>query len=130
MLALYHLLKNILYEIGNLVIGQNSFKSNFNNTHIKTHAEIDALKKMKNAQFLKKNKKVDLISICIKNQKIHNGFPCKHCILQLKKSNININNVYYTTNDGIKCIKFSELVTSPKIYTSSGWRHLVQVNVQ
>jgi len=124
-LHLYHHRQNILYEVNsNTIIGKNSFKSNFNNTHIKTHAEIDALKKIKKLYCSKKmkNKKVDLVSICIKNQKMHNAFPCKHCILQLSNSNININNVYYSTSDGIiKCVKFSKLDNS---YTSSGWRNI------
>ena len=123
--ALYHLLKNILYEATNIVSGENSFKSNFNNTHIKMHAEIDALKKIKKLYFSKKLKKkeVDLVSICIKRGKIHNGLPCKHCILQLIKSGVNINNVYYSTSNSIECIKFAKLVKS-NTYTSSGWKNI------
>lgn len=44
------------------------------------------------------------------NNNLFNSKPCYHCMLKLMKSNnVKINNVFYSIDDGIVCVKFDEL---------------------
>lgn len=122
--ALYHIQK------GKIIMGENSNKSCFGNRNIKTHAEIDALKKMESlirCKKIKNNKKMDLIVIRVrKNGDLAESAPCKHCTIQLTLNKmISINNLYYSRNDGsITCIKFNEWSKNNPKHVSKGHRVL------
>lgn len=55
---------------------------------------------------------------------INNAEPCHHCMLQLKRATyVNIKNVYYSTKSGgIICKKFDDMVRTPTVFVSSGYR--------
>jgi hypothetical protein len=97
----------IFYEVG-----FNSGRSLYNNKYLKTHAEISALHKYTEKLKIKKvkNKKVDLVVLRVDSNNIFkDSRPCYHCMESLKKSNININKLYFSVSNGtIECVNFKE----------------------
>ena len=86
-----------------------------------THAEVDVIEKVKNYKNLPKE--VDLVVIRLsKTGELGESKPCFHCLDTMKKSKINIKNVYYSTASK-KIIKqsFTELIHSDS-YISLGQR--------
>lgn len=109
------------------MVGENSDKSLFGNSKIKTHAEIDALKKLLKLIKFKKIKKpcMDLLVLRVnKNLSLGESAPCYHCTQMLSKcTNITIDKLYYSCNGGsICCIKFSDWVINGTDHVSKGWR--------
>lgn len=96
---------------------------------ISTHAEVDALRKLK--YYCKRysaNKRLhfDLLVIRVtKTGKLSMARPCYHCIQQLMQASfVNIQQVYYTDTDGVlQREKFADMLHSKKTYVSSGYRH-------
>ena len=118
------------------ILGKSKAVYAYNNIPISTHAEIDALKKIKN-EFSRTGKIQDLDLLVIRISKhgyLSNSKPCYHCIKQLELAYyVKIKNVYYSeTNGKIKHITFNNLVNSiyTKEYTfiSSGYR--MRMNLQ
>jgi hypothetical protein len=105
-----------------------------NNTHEfrhipSTHAEMEAMVRL--FRFMKrrgidKNTSFDLTVIRFsKNGTLGESRPCHHCITFLESSKLNINRVYYSTEDGIIVNeKFSDMVATKfdKAYISSGMK--------
>jgi len=102
------------------------------NVNIKTHAEIDALEKIKNMIRCKKIKKTTMNLFVIrinKEGKLCNSAPCYHCTnTLLKEKDIKINKLYYSTaNECISCIKFNDWIQNDEIHISSGWKWLKKI---
>ena len=89
-----------------------------------THAEIDAIEKIKNKK--NKPKKVDLLVIRLtKSGLLAESRPCYHCLHFMERSNINIKNIYYSTSNGtIAREKLFEMRSSSITCISSGMRNL------
>ena len=126
----------VLYTVGNgkAVIGENSDKSLYSNSKIKTHAEMDALNKIKNLLRCKKIKKnkMDLIVLRInKSGQLCESAPCFHCTKELSSNNIvQIDKLYFSRSDGtITCIKFSEWIKNGTSHVSKGWKWLQRNNL-
>ena len=89
-----------------------------------THAEIDAIEKIKH----KKNnpKKVDLLVIRLtKSGLLAESRPCYHCLCFMERSSINIKYVYYSTSNGtIAKERLFEMKSSSITCISSGMRNL------
>lgn len=111
-----------------MIIGMNSSEYAYSWIPISTHAEIDALQKLKNFYSRTKQRhsmKMNLLVVRIsKTGKLNNACPCHHCMLQLIRANfVNIKNLYYSTSDGvIVCKKFNDMRDSPPTFISSGYR--------
>jgi hypothetical protein len=100
------------------IIGFNSDKSQFGNSFIKTHAEIDAVQKIRyymKCKIIKRNK-MDLIVLRLnKYGKLCQSAPCYHCtcFLNSKKTKqlVKINKIYYSNqNETITAINFNDWV--------------------
>ena len=110
-----------------IIIGENSAQYAYSWIPISTHAEIDALQKLR-SEFIRGKRrpfKMDLMVVRLsKTGKINNAEPCHHCMQQLKRASyVNIKNVYYSTeNNGIVCKKFDDMIRSPTFFISSGYR--------
>lgn len=116
---------NGCYNINKIKIGNNSNRIRYNNTKIKTHAEINALDKL-NLHSKKTCTSVDLIVIRInKNHCLCESAPCYHCTRELnKKSYVNIKKIYYSLSDGtIKCVNFSDWINKKDHHVSRGWKN-------
>lgn len=117
---------------GTAVIGENSHKPLYSNSKIMTHAEMEALKKVKGllrCGKLKKNKKnkMNLIVLRInKSGQLCESAPCYHCSKELAKDSfIKINKLYFSRNDGtITCIKFDDWINNGNFHVSKGWKRL------
>lgn len=114
---------------GKIAIGQNSDRSPCSNSKIKTHAEIDALRKINNLirnKKIKQRNKVDLLVLRVnKLGNLCQSAPCLHCSKELTNSYITIDKLYFSTTEGtIKYMKFDDWISNPDLHmTSSGWRH-------
>lgn len=109
-------------------VGNNSNRAPHFNKHKTTHAEIDALNKIKH---LVKNNKLkndnfNLIVIRVNSDlKLQQSAPCFHCTKEIQKfckSNcINIHNLYYSNSQGeIDCVKFTNYLNNyPKTISAS-----------
>ena len=88
-----------------------------------THAEIDAISKIKNKK--NKPKKLDLLVIRLtKTGLLAESRPCYHCLCFMERANINIKNIYYSTANGtIAKEKLHEMKTHPITCISSGMRN-------
>lgn len=115
-----------------IIIGENSERYAYTCIPISTHAEIDALLKLKN-EFMMTRKRImhmDLMVIRFsKCGSIGPAIPCYHCLQQLNAASfVNINNVYYSTIHGtIECTKFFTLLNTQITYISSGYRHRMKI---
>lgn len=100
---------------------------------MKTHAEMDALRKFEELiriKKIKKKTKIDLIVIRVnKNGNLSESAPCFHCTKELNESDISINKIYFSRSDGtITCVKFSDWVASGTSHVSKGWKWLSTLN--
>lgn len=114
-------------------MGENSDKPLYSNNKIKTHAEMDALIKVKKLLRCKKIKKNKMNLIVIRVNKSGNlceSAPCLHCTRELANDNsIVIDKLLYSRSDGtISCVKFSDYVCFETQYVSKGWRWLERKN--
>ena len=114
---------------GKIAIGQNSDRSPCSNSKIKTHAEMDALRKLntliRNKKIKQKNK-VDLLVLRVnKLGNLCQSAPCYHCSQELiTNSYIKIDKLYYSTTEGtIKYVKFADWISKPVEHITSGWLH-------
>jgi hypothetical protein len=119
-----------------VVIGENSDKPLYSNTKINTHAEMDALNKIKDIFSrgkIKQNKnKMDLVVLRVnKLGQLCQSAPCHHCMKELKKNNIiKISKLYFSKDDGtITCVKFDEWFENGNAYVSKGWKWLEKKNL-
>jgi hypothetical protein len=93
---------------------------------VTVHAEAHALSKLDKINTfrrnVKKHNKIDLLVVRMsKTGKIGYSRPCKDCLDKMSLSRYNINNIYYTANDGlIKMEKFQFMMNSPLTCYSSG----------
>jgi len=85
----------------------------------KYNAEVNSIRKI-NYDKLKKNKHIDILVIRISTDMVlTNSKPCYHCLLYMFRSNINIKNIYYSTNNGnIAKIKFLDIISSNTFHIS------------
>ena len=126
------MINSVLYGGGGnnpFIIGENCNKSFRGNKKIKTHAEMNALQKLKRLITYGKikNKKMDLIVLrATKNGMLCDSAPCYHCTQMLSINTcIRINNLYYSCGDNtITCIKFKDWVSMGTKHVSKGWKHL------
>ncbi len=108
-------------------IGFNSNRNPHSNTNIGTHAEIDALIKIRRLilnKKIKNTKSIDLIVIRINSSKnLCLSEPCYHCTMELlKNKSFKIRNLYYSNEkDTLNCIKFKDWIISKKYKVSSGY---------
>lgn len=111
-----------------IIVGENSPQYAYSWIPISTHAEIDALQKVK-SEFLRGKRRalrLDLMVVRLsKTGILNNAEPCHHCLKQLQQASyVNIKNVYYSTSPNtIVCKKFEDMVNSPTRFISSGYRH-------
>ena len=114
-------------------MGENSDKPLYSNNKIKTHAEMDALNKVKSllkCQKLKKNK-MNLVVIRVnKIGELCESAPCYHCTRELANNNcVSIDKLFYSRANGtITCIKFNDYVCSGIQHVSKGWKWLAKKN--
>lgn len=118
---------------GKVVIGENSNNPLHSNSKIKTHAEMDALEKVKSLIRCRKIKKNKMNLIVLRVNKIGElceSAPCFHCTKELSENNlIQIDKLYYSTAGGyIVCIKFNEWVKLGISDMSKGWKLLQNKN--
>jgi deoxycytidylate deaminase len=101
---------------------------------IKTHAEMDALNKIKKQLRRKRNVKSNKMNLIVirtnKSGNLCNSAPCHHCTeCLLNNKDIKIDKLYYSNEYGnIECIKFNEWINSGKKHVSEGWSLLQQKN--
>jgi hypothetical protein len=118
------------------MVGFNSNKKQFGNSFINTHAEIDAMNKIKyyiKCKIIKKTN-MDLIVLRInKSGKLCQSAPCYHCTCFLSskhiKKLIKINKIYYSNqNETITSIKFNDWVTAQECnkHISNCWKKWTQ----
>jgi hypothetical protein len=115
------------WAFGKMAIGENSDRNRFGNTHLSTHAEMDALKRLDNLIRVKKCKKqkMDLIVIRVnKSGNLCESAPCFHCTKELSKSSVvSIKRLYFSRSDGsITCIKFTDWLENKDYHISKGWK--------
>lgn len=116
---------------GKIVIGENSDKPLYSNKKIKTHAEMDALNKVKGLIKCQKIKKNKMNLVVIRVSKLGNlceSAPCFHCTQELTNNNhIQINKLYFSRADGsITCVKFNNWVNCGTSHVSKGWKRLAR----
>jgi len=89
-----------------------------------THAEVDAIGKIKNKK--NKPKKLDIVVVRFTNSgALAESRPCYHCLCFMEKSGLDIRNVYYSTSEGtIAKEKLCEMKSNPITCISSGMRNL------
>lgn len=114
---------------GHAIIGENSNKPLYSNSKIQTHAEMDALNKVKYLLKCKKIKKTKMNLIVLRVNKsggLCESAPCYHCTRELFKNKyIKIDKLYYSNSNGnITCIKFNKWVNNGTEHISKGWRRL------
>lgn len=87
------------------------------------HAEADAFNKLSKRSNLN-IKAIDLFVIRLNSiSQLGESRPCYHCLCMMEKCGYKINNVYYSTNEGIIMKeKFSGMKNSELTYVSSGIR--------
>ena len=120
---------------GKIAIGQNSDRSPCSNSKIKTHAEIDALRKLNimiRHKKIKQRNKLDLLVLRVnKLGNLCQSAPCYHCSQELTtNSYITIDKLYFSTTEGtIKYMKFDDWISKPDLHMiSSGWRYCGKCN--
>ena len=126
----------ILYNMGNgkAIIGENSCRSLYSNSKIKTHAEMEALNKVKwllNCGKIKKNK-MNLIVLRInKLGRLCESAPCYHCTQELAKNKfIQIDKLFFSRNDEtLTCVKFNIWSNYGTCHVSKGWKWLQKNNL-
>lgn len=124
------------YNSSIVVKGINSDKTKYGNKNVRTHAEMDALKKTNNlikCNKIKKGKRMSLIILRVnRNNKLCCSAPCLHCTMQLSKSkSIIIDKIYFSTDsEDIVCIKFNDWKLKPSEHITSGWRILNKKNIE
>ena len=101
----------------------------YNNIDIKTHAEIDAMERLKSKMIrynIKKKICVDLYVIRhTKTGLLAESSPCFHCTMELSKLKwLKINNLFYSKNKTIECIKFKEWVKKKDHHITKGWTNI------
>lgn len=115
--------------LGILTIGMNDLLVRYGYMTSK-HAEIDAMLKINGHR--EKPKKMDLYVFGISGANTsHNSKPCFHCIEQLRRSYLNIINVYYSDEKKIiQKVKFSDIKTCDLIITSGMRRKIIHKIMQ
>jgi cytidine deaminase len=98
------------------------------------HAEAQALRKL--LERIGRTTKKIKINILVVRTNGNNSKPCDRCIKRMEelKARFNIKNIYYTHQDeadGIRCVKFCNLINDPERHYSSydrniRRRHLLQ----
>ena len=113
-----------------IITGKNSVRRQHTGIPISTHAEIDALQKLKFKNAHKTHPiKMNLMVVRFsKTGVLGNAEPCFHCMKQLARAEfVNIKNVYYSDSEKIVCKKFQDMVTSPTHFISSGYRNRMKI---
>jgi hypothetical protein len=116
-------------ELNNkFTIGINSPRSRYNNLNIKTHAEIDAMHKLKYKMIRNNNKNIIVDLYVIRHTKtglLTSSAPCLHCTMELsKKKWLKINKLYYSKNNGmLECIKFTDWIEKKNHHITKGWKN-------
>ena len=110
-------------------MGENSNRSLYSNDKIRTHAEMDALNKVKNLLKCKKIKKNKMNLMVLRINKIGDlcdSAPCFHCTKELSNNDyVKIDKLYYSKYDGtITCVKFNDWVCNGTSHVSKGWKFL------
>lgn len=114
-------------------MGENSDKPLYSNSKIKTHAEMDALNKVKGllkCQKIKKNKMNLLVIRVNKQGELCESAPCFHCTKELSNNKcVQIDKLYYSKSDGsITCVKFNDWTSYGTSHVSKGWKWLAKKN--
>lgn len=116
--------------------GINSDKTKYGNMYVKTHAEMDALRKacnMLKCGRIKTKTRMNLIVLRINGYgNLSESAPCYHCTMELAKSKqIIINKLYFSTDEeNIVCTKFSDWVKNPPLHVTKGWKLLMKINTE
>lgn len=109
--------------------GINSSRKRFKNDNITTHAEIQAMNnlKYKLSRHRIRKIKVNLIVLrFLKNGCLSCSAPCYHCTTEISKNKcIEINNLYYSTDNGIAKMKFDDWMKNESKCISKGWKHAI-----
>ena len=114
--------------------GINSDKTKFGNINIRTHAEMDVLKKIHNMFKCGKQKKRIRMSLLVlrinRNGDLCESAPCQHCTSQLSRSkDLLIDKIYFSTDSGnIVCTKFCDWVCMDDHHVTKGWKKLERIN--
>lgn len=109
-----------------IVTGENSSREVRDGCNYGTHAEMDAIKKLKKSG-KKKGTKLSLIVIRVdKEGNLKNSLPCFKCLQYL--SNVSykyhIKFIYYSDNNGnIEMVKLSDLLDSSEKHVSRRFRY-------
>jgi len=114
-------------NINNIIIGENTERKAYCWIPIGTHAEIDALTKMR-YEFKRKKRFETLNMIVLRFSRYGTlGYarPCYHCLKQLQQAKfLNIKKIYYSEATGnITSEKFIDMLKSPKTYISNGYMY-------
>ena len=120
---------------GKVITGENSNKPLYSNNKINTHAEMDALQKVKSLLRCKKikNNKMNLIVIRInKMGELCESAPCFHCASSLATNDsVQIDKLYYSRSNGtITCVKFDDWIRTGTSHVSKGWKWLQTSNTK
>jgi len=101
---------------------------------IKTHAEMDALNKIKKRCNRNKTSKLNKMNLIVirtnKSGNLCNSAPCNHCTeCLINDKNVKIDKLYYSNENGkIECVKFSEWINNGDKHISEGWKFLQKKN--
>ena len=112
----------------NFTIGINSPRIRYNNGDIKTHAEIDAMEKLKSKMIRSRVKKQIIVDLYVirhtKTGLLTSSAPCLHCTMELSKNKwLKINKLFYSKNNGtVECIKFTEWIKKNDHHITKGWK--------
>ena len=117
------------FEKETMVVGENQILGQSSYFFMSTHAEIDALNKLKSKKYISTKSRFDLMVIRIsKTGILGESRPCFHCLEKLENSGVKIHNVYYSTKSGsLTKEKFSTMKESKKTVYSSGYRRNMKI---
>lgn len=117
------------FEKETIVIGENQILGQSSYFFMSTHAEIDALNKLKSKKYMSTKTRFDLMVIRIsKTGILGESRPCYHCLEKLENSGVKIHNVYYSTKNGLLTKeKFNTMKESKKTVYSSGYRRNMKI---
>lgn len=120
------------HQRGKIIVGENSPVYAYSWIPIATHAEIDALQKLR-VEYIKGNGrplKMNLMVVRIsKTGKLGTAEPCRHCMRQLEMAKyVKIKYVYYSVGEQITCRKFTDMLQCPTQFISQGYRHRMKMD--
>jgi hypothetical protein len=110
-------------EIGGKKLANGESKKESYHGAPSTHAEEDALRNLNLSNISPRNRVVDILVVRFsKSGELGESRPCDHCLKKMAKSCVAVNDVYYSTCNGIVKEKFIDMINSDRSHISYGDR--------